>query len=99
MVFLERPLNFADEVSMRQPEDLEQCIQRVIKDYHKIFVIDELYETDEIRIRRRGPGVGDHTAEDVVGVYSDEGFAEGKVNEDSIRNDVQRWLQKNRKTV
>jgi hypothetical protein len=79
-------------------KDLAECIQKIINDYGKTFVMDDLFASDEIRIRRRGPA-DNFKPEDEVGVYADDDYIEGKITEETIRKDVQNWLQKRGKVV
>ena len=77
---------------VRRPEkDLAECIEKILKDYPKNFIRDDLFETNQIRIRRRGPE--NFTAEDEVGLYSEDAFNEGKLTESKIREDIQKWIR------
>jgi hypothetical protein len=78
---------------MSRTDDLADCIDKILRDYPKDFVTDDLFETDQIRIRRRGPGPKDFKSEDVVGTYNEADYEDGRINETSIRTDVQNWLQ------
>jgi hypothetical protein len=86
-------------VAMRRDrtEDLADCIEKVLKDYPNQFMIDELYDTDQIRIRRKGPE--NFKPEDEVGTYRDSDFVEGKIDKTSIREDLQKWLRNQNKRV
>ncbi|MEQ1877053.1 MAG: hypothetical protein ABL958_10435 [Bdellovibrionia bacterium] len=81
----------------RNSEDLADCISKILKDYPRDFIIDDLLSTDQIRIRRRGPA--DYKQEDVVGLYLDSDFGAGKITETTIRNDIQKWLQAHSKKI
>ena len=84
---------------MKEPQgDLADSIEKILKDYHKDLVTDDLYETDEIRIRRRG-AADSLKADDIVGIYSDSDFNDGKINATTIRSDIQNWIQKRGKRV
>ena len=86
-------------VSQKREADLAECIDKILKDYPKDFVVDDLFETDQIRIRKRGPARENFKAEEVIGLYLDRDFEGGKINENTIRNDIQRWLQLHGKKI
>ncbi len=78
---------------MSEHDDLFDCIQKVVKIYPNRFVIEDLYDSDAIRIRKKGQGEQVKT-DDVVGTYSESQFEAGKITTDSVRKDIQAWLQK-----